>query len=105
MIIRIAATHRVCVVDAMDFQRFKIVCDLGRLEYERAKEAATGLIEFESPDKAWVSAAALEEHVDAPQREIWRPEFERMIDKARPHGWIRDDPLRIAAHVEWKAPD
>jgi hypothetical protein len=95
MIIRIEATHLVCVVDAMDFQRFKIVCDLGRLEYERAKEAAAGLIEFESPDKAWVSAAALEEHVDAPQREIWRPEFDRMIDKARPH-WL--DQRRPAAH-------
>jgi len=105
MIIRIQATHDVSVDDAMDFQRFKIVSDVGRSDYERVRGAAAGVIEFESPDKAWVSAAALEERVEVSQREIWRPKFDRMIDQARPHGWIRDDPLRIAAHVEWKASD
>jgi hypothetical protein len=105
MIIRIQATHGVCVDDAMDFQRFKILCDVGRSDYGRVKEGAAGVIEFESPDKAWVSAAALEERVEVSQREIWRPKFDRMIEQARAHGWIRDDPLRIAAHVEWKASD
>lgn len=103
MIIRIQASYGVCVDDAMDFRRFKIVSDVGRPDYERVKEAAAGVIEFDSPDQAWVSAAALEERVEVSQREIWRPQFDRMIDQARPHGWIRDDPLRIAAHVEWKA--
>jgi len=24
-----------------------------------------------------------------------------MMAAARPHGWIKDGPLRVAAHVEW----
>jgi len=101
MIVRVAADYAVRLHDRDDFKRFKVVVEAPQAAYAQVQQACAGLIEFETPDKGWVAADALQAQVSGAGVPEWKQGFERMMAAARPHGWIKDGPLRVAAHVEW----
>lgn len=61
-------------------------------------------IEREGEDHAWVPADWVRELAGSEQAPDWPARFDAMIEKARPHGWIRDAPLRIKAHIVSASP-
>ncbi|RUZ71538.1 hypothetical protein EN943_33420 [Mesorhizobium sp. M7A.F.Ca.US.006.01.1.1] len=100
MIVHLASNGSVSVVDPDDFRRFKVEIDAPHGDLQTARRGFGEMVAFESKRQAWVSAGHLL-RLAGPRDADWDREFARMIEAARPHGWVRDDPLRIAAHVEW----
>lgn len=99
MIIRVAEDRTVRVEDHANFQAFKVVADVPPDSHQTVVGALATVGAVEDEDKVWIPADAVRERVTADAE--WEGNFQRMIDSARPYGWIRDEPLRIAAHVEW----
>lgn len=102
MIVHVGTDGAVDVRDADDFRRFKIAVDLAADALADVRETLAGFAVLDSPGQAWVSADALRRIAGRENDQAWCRSLDAMIDKARPHGWIRDNPLMIAAHVEWK---
>jgi hypothetical protein len=85
-----------------NFRKFSIEIELPKDRFDDLKTALRDVVCFESDTSAWVSSSVLQEMSPAGGSPSWRAEFARMIEKARPHGWIRDTPkLAIKAHVVW----
>lgn len=103
MIIRMSPDRQIHLDDLMDFRRFKIVVEARQTEALDVKKAFAGFAAFEGKAQAWINAQALRD-LAGPDAE-WNRGFDGMVAMARPHGWIRDEPLHIAAHVEWQAMD
>ncbi|MDB5512143.1 MAG: hypothetical protein JWR08_1626 [Enterovirga sp.] len=100
MIIRLDERRTIHVEDRLDFKRFKLVVAGEPSGLDAAASAVGDLASFETAEKAWVSADRLKALVPDRTPE-WDAGFARMIESARPYGWIKDDPVRIGAHVEW----
>ena len=87
-----------------DFRKFSvnIAAPMGRLDEWR--KVARDVVEFEDESTAWVSADALRNMPSVKSNATWQSGLVRMIEKAKPHGWIREAPkLAIKAHVVWGA--
>ena len=100
MHIRISRDGGVEIRELDDFRRFSIRPDFGRDEKSLLR-AVDSRIEFTSDNQAWVEASLVQDRAGWASGDAASAGFERMIEKARPHGWIRDNPLSIAAHIEW----
>ena len=88
--------------DAHDFRRFHVEIAAPRGSFGQLRERLTDLIEFEDDANAWVSADRLRTLPEVQNDAKWQDDLHRMIEKARPHGWIRDQPrLMIKSHVVW----
>jgi hypothetical protein len=89
---------------ADDFRRFHCEIGLAHASLEAAQAALAGTARIESREHAWVDLAALLRlgRQAAPEPEAWAAAAQAMVDKARPHGWVRDEPTAIKAHIEWK---
>jgi hypothetical protein len=103
MIVMVNADKSVSLVQADDFKRFHCEIQIPNATLEQAQAALKGIAELESRELAWVDVdalLALKRDSTAPQ---WEPSVQTMIEKARPHGWVRDEPLAIKSHIVWQA--
>jgi hypothetical protein len=97
MIVFLDRELRLSLLEAADFKAFRVDVPAGRAlaEIARAVEPA---VAFEGDEVAWVSETWLRgQRAEA----AWQEGLAAMIEKARPHGWIRNDPeLAVRAHVK-----
>lgn len=103
MIVMVAADKAVSLVQADDFKRFHSEIQIPNATLEQAQAALKGIAELESRELAWVDVDALltlKRDSTAPQ---WEASVQTMIEKARPHGWVRDHLLAIKSHIVWQA--
>jgi hypothetical protein len=88
-----------------DFRRFSVGISASRDCFDKFCEALS-MIEFEDDKTAWVSADELRGLAAIREDVKWHSDFDRMVEAARPHGWIRTQPkLAIKAHVVWTDAD
>ena len=88
--------------DPHNFKQFKVQLAAPIEQFDRLRKALAALVDFEDNATAWVSVNQILALSPAGEEAAWQAEFKRMIEKARPHGWIRDEPnLAIKAHVVW----
>jgi hypothetical protein len=91
MIVQVAA-GRTALLDPDDFRRFKVTLEAGATN--------NSLLRFEGAVVAWVDVEALVALSGRASDEAWMAGFCKMIEAARPHGWISADGREIRAHVE-----
>ncbi|HUN13033.1 MAG TPA: hypothetical protein PLE50_12300 [Rhabdaerophilum sp.] len=100
MHVRLSRDGSAGIEERDDFKRFSVRPDFGRGD-AAARARADPRIVFVSDDQVWVEAALVMERagwsIPGPAADA----FMQMLEKARPHGWVRDAPLAVAAHVEW----
>jgi len=87
----------ISLVNGEDFSRFSLLCC----------EAAcpppgliSGNIEIESEKVAWIPISTVIQLRGQQATPAWISQLERMVEKARPFGWIDDSRQRIRAHIE-----
>jgi len=90
------------LMEPNDFGKFSVKIAAAKDRFEELRKLLLGAVEFDGESIAWVCADKLLEMSSVASDAAWRGELARMIEKARPHGWIRDDPkIAIKAHVVW----
>jgi hypothetical protein len=104
MYIRIAANGAIAFEDLDDFKRFKIVSQIPQERLDRLSSALEGLGVVEDAARVWVSAEAFSRRVPTARDAVWQKKYQSMIDASRKYGYIRDNPLAIASHIEWENP-
>jgi hypothetical protein len=93
--------EQVVVRAADDFKGFKIVVDASESRFAAVAPGFEGLARFDDSRTAWVAPGALRAAAGRGHDAEWQEALERMIEKARPHGWIDPATGDIRAHVEW----
>lgn len=101
MIISVHATNDVTLDEKDDFRGFKVVVKIPDASLDEARVALSGLATLSDRDTAWVSAEALRQWRGVRDDAEWQKNFDTMIEKAKPHGWIDEANNTIKAHVEW----
>ena len=102
MIVMVNSDRSVSLVQAEDFKRFRCEIQIPNATQEEAQFALNGIAEVENLETAWVDVDALfalERDATSPQ---WTASAQTMIEKARLHGWVRDQPLAIKSHIVWQ---
>lgn len=87
------------VEDQENFRAFKLVVQGGENALTGLRKAPPAGLTFEE-DHAWIAADALVSWAGRAEDAAWRENLHRMIAFARQHGWVREEPLSIRAHVE-----
>ena len=87
--------------DPLNFRKFSLKVAHPASATERVAGACKGLATLEADGHAWVDAQRLLDWPGLRDDPKWSEGIRAMIEKARPHGWIADDPLRIKAHIDW----
>ena len=101
MIISVHATNDITLDDANDFRAFKVAIQIPDASLEEAQVALAGLATMTDRETAWVSQEALRQWRVVKDDVEWQQNFDAMIEKAKPHGWIDEEKKAIKAHVEW----
>lgn len=101
MIISVHATNDVTLDDAQNFRAFKVAVLIPDASLEEAQHALAGIATLPDRDTAWVSMDALRQWRGVKDDADWQKNFDAMIEKAKPHGWIDEANKAIKAHVEW----
>lgn len=100
MKLRWTAGH-VVLDDPHDFKNFKLVVEASDWRLDELAAAFNGVARFDDRFTGWVSEAALRHWPGQEDIEGWQQGLDKMIAKARPHGWIDETSGAIKAHVEW----
>jgi len=102
MVVLVKADNSVSLMQADDFKRFHCEIQIPNATLEQAQAALAGIAGLESRETAWVDVdalLALKRDFTPPQ---WEASVRAMIENARPHGWVRDEPLAIKSHIVWQ---
>jgi hypothetical protein len=83
-----------------DFKRFHIEAAHPASAAAKVGKALEGIATLDGDGHGWVSAARLRAWPGADQ--AFRDGLARMIDKAKPYGWIDEKADAIRAHVKWR---
>ena len=103
MEILVKADLTIDIADPFNFRKFSLNVSHPSSAAEKVAEACSGLATLGTDGHAWVDAQRLIDWPGLRADPRWGDGIRAMIEKARPHGWIADDPLRIKAHIDWKA--
>ena len=101
MFIGVYATNDVTFEDVNNFRAFKVVVKIPNSNLEEVQIALRGVATLTDRDTAWVSADALRQWGSVKDDAEWQNNFDAMIEKAKPHGWVDEVNNTIQAHVEW----
>lgn len=100
-LLRVTQSRLGALREADDFRRFHVEIDAPEARFEAIR--ASGRLDFAGPKEAWVPVQALLAADGAPDDAEWQGKLDAIIEKVRPHGWIRDSPtFGIKAHVVWR---
>jgi hypothetical protein len=83
-----------------DFKRFHIEAAHPASAAARVGKALEGIATLDDTGHGWVSAARLRAWPGVDQS--FRDGLARMIEKAKPYGWIDEKNDAIKAHVKWQ---
>jgi hypothetical protein len=103
LIISVSKAGNVTVEDQENFRAFSVLFLAQPDDLDRIAGSVKPAITFDDRGYAWIKADAVVAWANRTTDIAWRGLFDRMIDFARPHGWIEDDPLRIRAHIDFRA--
>ena len=101
MHLSVHATNDITLDDEQNFRAFKVVIRIPEATLEEARVALSGVATMPDRETAWVSAEALRQWRGVKDNADWQSNFDAMIEKAKPHGWIDETNNAIKAHVEW----
>jgi len=101
MFVKLSAAKKITLEDANNFRTFKLVIEGRPSAIDDVRRALAGTAGLVDKDTAWVSQAALRSRAEVAQDKDWQQQFDAMIEKAKPHGWIDERQKAIKAHVEW----
>ena len=101
MFVKVAADGRVTLEDRDNFRAFKLVVEGSTAGIYAARSALSEAAELPDETTAWIFQDALRSRPEVVQDAVWQKNFDTMIEKARPHGWIDDARKAIKAHIEW----
>jgi hypothetical protein len=99
MYIAVTEAFDVRLEEPGDFKRFHIEVAHPASAAEKVAAVLEGIATLDGDGHAWVSAAQLRAWPGLDQ--AFRDGLERMIEKAKPHGWIDEARDAIKAHVKW----
>jgi hypothetical protein len=102
MIISVHATNDVTLDERDNFRGFKVVVKIPDASLDEAQVALKGIATMPDRETAWVSAEALREWRGNKDDAEWQKNFDAMIEKAKPHGWVDESNNTIKAHIEWE---
>lgn len=100
MYVRISREGSAEIEERDDFKHFSVRPDFGRND-KAARAGVDPRVSFASDDHVWVEASLVMERAGWKESSAGAVAFLGMLEKARPHNWVRDAPLSVAAHVEW----
>ena len=103
MYLKVLAGSVVKLEDAANFRSFKVVIAVPDAGLATVRNALANIAVLSDRDTAWVSEQALRSWEGYADDSAWHESLSRMIEKARPHGWVDDAGKAIKAHVEWPA--
>ena len=101
MHLSVHATNDITLDDEQNFRAFKVVIRIPEATLEEARVALSGVATMPDRETAWVSAEALRQWRGVKDNAEWQSNFNAMIEKAKPHGWIDEANNAVKAHVEW----
>jgi hypothetical protein len=102
MVLTLHADGSVILAQPDDFRRFHCEIDLPQAPLDRVQQALAGIAQVESCETAWVDVSALLRLGQAHSSENWAQSAAAMIEMARKHGWVREQPLAIKSHIVWR---
>lgn len=100
MIVQLDANGQLGLAAPGDFSRLHCEFIQSASQVSAVRELLKGTIELEGADVAWIQLAWLRRQAPL-SSEAWVDEFDRMIARAKPHGWVSSDGQRVKAHVIW----
>ena len=89
--------------DPLNFRKFSLKVAYPASAAEPVADACKGLATLAEDNHAWVDAQRLLDWPGLRDDPQWGDGLRAMIEKARPYGWIAENPLRIKAHIDWAA--
>jgi hypothetical protein len=101
MFVKVSAAGAVTLEDPGNFRAFKLVIEGGPSALDGARRALADMADVPDEATAWVFAAALRRRPEVAQDAEWQTNFDAMIEKAKPHGWIDERRNAIKAHIDW----
>ncbi|MDB5772475.1 MAG: hypothetical protein JWM42_2849 [Burkholderia sp.] len=103
MILTLHASGSVELAQPDDFRRFHCEIDMPQASLAQAQLALAGIAQVESRETAWVDVPALLRLGQAHSSQAdWAQSANAMIEMARKHGWVRDQPLAVKSHIVWR---
>jgi hypothetical protein len=101
MILQLTSGQKIELLQPEDFRRFMVQIEGHPDTLEAARDAFDGIARLEDENTAWVHVSALRSWHGLQESTNWQEGLSRMIDKARPYGWIDSQTGDIRAHIEW----
>jgi hypothetical protein len=100
MYLLVTEAFEVRLEEPADFKRFHIDAAHPASAADRVRRALDGIAALDGDGRAWVSAARLRSWPGVDQ--AFRDGLARMIEKAKPYGWIDEKADAIKAHIKWR---
>ena len=101
MILQVSAESPPRLLQPCDLTRLSCEISLPASHAEKAQSVLDGIAMLVQ-GHAWISVTWLRTNGERDVGTEWLERFEKMIDKARPHGWISEDGLSVKAHIVWE---
>ena len=103
MIIDVSSGFAASLREAENFRGFHVELDVAKTALPELRARLGGLADWVDEGVAWIAVAALRQLPGVTTDPAWENGLAAMIEKARPHGWIREEPApAIRAHLVWK---
>jgi hypothetical protein len=103
LIIEISSGLAPSLRDPEDFRRFHVELDVDRTALPELRARLGELADWVDAEVAWIAVSGLRLLPGVTADAAWEDGLATMIEKARPHGWIREQPVpAIRAHLVWK---
>ena len=103
MYILVGKTLDVRLEEPTDFKRFHLEVAHPATAAEKIGAALAGLATLDDTGHAWVSAARLRAWPGIGTDPAFRDGLAKMIEKAKPYGWIDESNDAIKAHIKWQS--
>ena len=100
MYLLVTEAFEVRLEEPTDFKRFHIETAHSAAAAVKVGKALDGIAALDGNGHAWVSAARLRAWPGVDQ--AFRDGLARMIEKAKPYGWIDEKNDTIKAHIKWQ---
>jgi hypothetical protein len=100
MYISVTKTFEVRLEEPADFKKFHLEAAHPVSAAAKVGAALAGIATLDDTGQAWVSAAWLRARPGADA--AFRDGLAKMIEKAKPYGWIDEAKDAIKAHIKWQ---
>lgn len=102
MFLVVGKTFDVRLEEPADFKRFHLEVAHPASAAEKVGAALKGIATLDDTGHAWVSAEKLRNWPGVGAAAAFRDGLAKMIEKAKPYGWIDESKDAIKAHIKWQ---